>query len=167
MAVFNKCANCGTTSIGGRREGELVFCSKECQSWYHAPGYCQRCMDSTNEKKLGGTFTLNAIGTKLYGLACKGKECPVCHSVPQRMWFVALFIPIFPVSREYRVKYTSPSRYITRQVNRGGTGTSTVAAPKVFATDATGGRKCPECGTVFADAKVCPICAGRAVPVSS
>lgn len=166
MAVFNKCANCGSTSIGGRREGENVFCSKQCQTWFHAPGYCHACMSSTNEKKLGGTFTLNAVGTKLYGLACKGKECPVCHSIPQRMWFVALFIPIFPVSREYRVKYTSPSRYVSRQVNRSMSAVAAAPAPKVSIADASGGRKCPDCGTVFADAKSCPVCEGRMASVS-
>ncbi len=165
MAVFNKCANCGSTLIGGRREGELVFCSKQCQEWYHAPGFCEACAKSTNEKHLGGTFTLNLIGTKLYGLACKVKECPVCHSIPQRMWFVVILIPIFPVSREYRVKYMTAARYVSRQVNR--TTTTAGARARVATVDASGGRKCPECGTVFAaDNKACPVCVGRAASVA-
>jgi RNA polymerase subunit RPABC4/transcription elongation factor Spt4 len=165
MAVFNKCSNCGSTTISGQREGEHVFCSKHCRNWFYAPGYCEACATSTNSKSLGGTFTMNAVGTKLYGLACKGKECPVCHSIPQRMWFVVLFIPIFPVSREYRVKYTTASRYLSRQVNRAG---APATAVRTASVDASGGRKCAGCGTVFAsDNKICPVCAGRAASATT
>src|SRR4051812_36900049 len=116
MAMFNKCANCKTSTIDGRRDGDLYFCTTECQDWFRAPGFCKACMESTTDTALGGTYTMNGIGSHLYALACKGRKCVTCSSVPKRKWFVVIFIPIFPISREFRVKYMTQSRYFGRQV---------------------------------------------------
>jgi hypothetical protein len=119
MAMFKKCANCNTTiAFGGIQDGEQNFCSRQCQEWAKAPGFCQECTFGTTNEGLGGTFTMNAVGTKIYALGCSGGKCTKCGSVPMRKWFVALFIPLFPVSAQYRVKYCAPTRYVSRKIGK-------------------------------------------------
>jgi len=117
MAMFKKCGNCGTTiAFGGVQDGERSFCSTQCHEWALAPGYCQECMFATTNESLGGTFTMNLVGTKIYALGCSGSKCTKCGSVPMRKWFVALLIPLFPVSAQYRVKYCAPTRWVSRKI---------------------------------------------------
>ena len=117
MAVFKKCGNCGTTiAFGGTELGDKVFCSQQCVDWAKAPGFCQECTFGTTNESLGGTFTMNLIGTKIYALGCSGGKCTKCGSVPMRKWFVALLIPLFPVSAQYRVKYCAPTRWVSRKI---------------------------------------------------
>lgn len=150
MSLLKKCSNCGTTLLSGREDGENIFCSEQCQSWFRFPGFCQTCGGETTEEQLGGCYTFNTIGTKLYHLACKGPTCPTCGSVTQRKWFVILFIPIFPASAEYRVRYVSPNRYVSRKVSKAPVGQAVSKS-----TDA-----CPRCGIALAGRKECPYCAG-------
>ena len=154
MGLLKKCSNCGTSILSGRQVGEHIFCSTVCEKWLAFPGFCKQCGAETSDKSLGGTFTLNLIGTKIYHLGCKGKTCPTCSSETKRMWFVALLIPIFPVSREYRVRYVSPSRYVSRRVVQPGE-LSAVAPLKALPKDV-----CPRCGMNLAGRKECPNCAG-------
>ena len=117
MAVFKKCSNCGTRiAFGGTQVGDKVYCSKQCVEWGTAPGFCQECTFATTSEKLGGTYTLNAVGTAIYALGCSGGKCTKCGSVPMRKWFVVLFLPVFPVSAQYRVKYCSPRLWVSRKI---------------------------------------------------
>jgi hypothetical protein len=119
MAILKKCSNCsGVIAFGGTQVGDQIFCSKACVEWAKAPGFCPECTFDTTEKSLTGTFTMNAIGTKLYHLGCSGTKCTKCGSETQRKWFVVLFIPVFPVTAEYRVKYCAPNRWVSRKVTR-------------------------------------------------
>lgn len=117
MAILKKCSNCSNTiAFGGKQDGDKIYCSKECHEWAKAPGFCQECRFATTEEGLGGTFTMNAVGTKIYALGCSGGKCTKCGSVPMRKWFVVLFLPVFPVSAQYRVKYTTPRQWVSRKI---------------------------------------------------
>jgi hypothetical protein len=112
--AFGKCANCGTLSAGGRKEGDLRFCSKVCHQFYLQPGFCDACAAETTEGNIGGTYTLNVLfGTRLMSFS---KSCTVCHSAVTRKWFWFV-LPLFPVSAKYRVLYQKPQTYISRKMN--------------------------------------------------
>jgi hypothetical protein len=81
------------------------------------PGFCDNCVRASTDVPGGGTFTLNGIGTRLYG---SGDRCPICQSVVQRLFFCVLFIPLIPI-RKYRVKYIAPARFLSRRIARNAT----------------------------------------------
>jgi len=112
--MFEKCTNCSTRVVTGRKDNNGIFCSTVCQQFFRYPGFCQNCNSSTTSDSAGSTFTLNGIGTKIYG----GKDpCPECASTIQTKWFVVLFIPLIPIAK-YRTKWCTPGRYISRKVNK-------------------------------------------------
>lgn len=112
--LFGKCANCGSAIIGGPREGENRFCSKECQHYFLKPGYCEQCVADTTAEGMGGTFTVNFLfGTRL--MSWGGESCPRCFSKVMRKWLWIL-IPLIPVSGRYRVLYQTPKRYLSRRL---------------------------------------------------
>ena len=108
------CANCeGSFLFGGAKEGEHRFCSDECHSFWRFPGFCESCADSTTDEGIGGTFTMNFLfGTILMGF---GAACPTCNSKVKRKWFIFL-LPLFPVSKPYRVLYCNSSQYLSRKI---------------------------------------------------
>jgi len=104
--MFEKCTNCSTRVIAGKKDQNGIFCSVVCQAFFRYPGFCQNCNSSTTPDSAGSTFTLNGIGTKIYG----GKDpCPECASTIQTKWFVVLFIPLIPIAK-YRTKWCTPGR---------------------------------------------------------
>jgi endogenous inhibitor of DNA gyrase (YacG/DUF329 family) len=110
--MFEKCANCSTRVVMGKKDPNGIFCSSVCQNFYRYPGFCKNCSTSTSDVSAGGTFTMNGVGTKIYG----GKDpCPECASTIQTKWFVILFIPVIPIGK-YRTKWCTPGRYISRKV---------------------------------------------------
>ena len=110
--MFEKCTNCKTRVVVGRHDDKGTFCSTVCQSFYRYPGFCKSCHTATTEVSAGSTYTLNGIGTKIYG----GKEpCSECGSTIQTKWFVVLFIPLIPIGK-YRTKWCSPSQYLSRKL---------------------------------------------------
>ena len=112
--MFEKCTNCTTRVVVGRRDDNGVFCSAVCQGFYRYPGFCKSCHTTTTEASAGSTFTLNGVGTKIYG----GKEpCSECGSTIQTKWFVVLYIPLIPIGK-YRTKWCSPDRYLSRKLNK-------------------------------------------------
>ena len=112
--MFEKCTNCATRVVVGKKDQNGTFCSAVCQAFFRYPGFCQNCNSSTTADSAGSTFTLNGIGTKIYG----GKDpCPECASTIQTKWFVVLFIPLIPIAK-YRTKWCTPGRYISRKVNK-------------------------------------------------
>jgi len=112
--MFEKCTNCATRVVVGKQDQNGIFCSAVCQHFFRNPGFCKNCNSSTTSDSAGSTFTLNGIGTKIYG----GKDpCPECASTIQTKWFVVLFIPLIPIAK-YRTKWCSPGRYISRKVNK-------------------------------------------------
>jgi hypothetical protein len=114
MAMFGKCANCGSTLLGGGKEGEVRFCSAQCRQFHAHPGYCEQCLAETTPEALGGTFSVNLIfGTHL--MAWGNKPCPRCNSKVMRKWMWIL-LPLFPVSAKYRVLYQTRSRYFSRKM---------------------------------------------------
>src|SRR5487761_968728 len=113
MSIVAKCANCSTVIVGGPKEGDLRFWSKECHHFYLHPKFCETCLAQTAEGNIGGTFTLNVLfGTRLMGF---GHPCATCHSVIKRIW-LWLLIPVCPISAKYRVLYTRPRKYLSRKV---------------------------------------------------
>lgn len=110
--MFEKCSNCGSRVVWGQRDELGVYCSEQCQSFFHFPGFCQSCADGTTAEDAGSTTTLNGIGTKLYG---SGSRCPVCQSIVQTKFFCLLFIPVIPLGK-YRVRYVSSNRYLSRKL---------------------------------------------------
>lgn len=106
------CAYCSSTIIfGGKKEGGKNFCNSICLEIFKHPDFCADCIDETVDKSPGGTFTLNGIGTRLYGW---GSKCPNCSSVIKRKWFCIAFIPVIPLAK-YRIKNVSSSKYIGRE----------------------------------------------------
>jgi len=110
--MFEKCSNCGSRVVWGRRDELGIYCSEQCQSFLHFPGFCQTCADGTTAESAGSTTTLNGIGTRLYG---GGSTCPACASIVQTKFFCLLFIPVIPLGK-YRVRYVSPNRYLSRKL---------------------------------------------------
>jgi hypothetical protein len=110
--MFEKCGNCNARVIKGRTDEYGTFCSRECHDNFVHPGFCATCVHGTTPVSSGGTFTLNGIGTRLYG---SGDRCPICHSVVQRLFFCVLFIPLIPLGK-YRVKYTAPNQFLSRKL---------------------------------------------------
>ncbi len=112
--LFSKCANCGQAILGGVKEGELRFCSKHCRNYHAHPGFCEQCVHDTTQEGVGGTFTVNfVLGTHL--MSWGSDICPRCNSRAMRKWFW-FFLPLFPVSAQYRVIYQSPKLYLSRKL---------------------------------------------------
>ena len=112
--LFNKCANCSQTILGGVKEGELRFCSKQCRNYYAHPGFCEQCAHDTIQEGVGGTYTINVLfGTRL--MAWGSETCPRCNSRVMRKWLWFL-LPLFPVSAQYRVLYQSPKLFLSRKL---------------------------------------------------
>jgi hypothetical protein len=110
--MFEKCSNCSTRLIMGKRDEMGIFCSHICQQFYRYPGFCQNCQSVTKPEGAGSTYTINGIGTTLYG---SKDPCPVCGSKIQRKWFCVIYIPLIPIGK-YRTLWTSPGRYISRKL---------------------------------------------------
>lgn len=109
--MFEKCANCATRVVMGKRDENGVFCSKICQNFYRYPCFCA-CDAATTPQVAGSTYTMNGIGTHLYG---SKNPCAECGSTIQTKFFVVLFIPLIPLGK-YRTKWTSPGQYLSRKV---------------------------------------------------
>lgn len=115
--MFEKCGNCGSRVVKGRTDEYGTFCSRECHDNFVHARFCDTCVRASTDVPDGGTFTLNGIGTRLYG---SGDRCPICQSVVQRLFFCVLFIPLIPI-RKYRVKYIAPARFLSRRIARNAT----------------------------------------------
>ena len=110
--MFEKCTNCTSRVVVGRRDDNGTFCSVVCQNFYRYPQFCESCDAATTTDSAGSTYTLNGIGTKIYG----GKDpCPTCGSKIQTKWFVVLYIPLIPLGK-YRTKWCDPFHYLSRKL---------------------------------------------------
>ena len=80
-------------------------------------GFCAACLSQTANEYLDNTGLYNLVGALLMGAG--GVPCPVCGSELQRVWFW-FFVPIFPMTGQYRVIYFEKryfsSRYIARRL---------------------------------------------------
>lgn len=114
--MFEKCNNCGTRLISGKRDQTGIFCSTACQNFYHCPGFCQWCDAATTPISAGSTFTMNGIGTTMYG---SKSPCAKCGSIIKRKWLVVFFIPLIPIGT-YRFKWVTRGRYISRKLKPAG-----------------------------------------------
>jgi len=110
--MFEKCKNCGTRLISGKKDENGIFCSRTCQLYYRHPGFCKSCDASTTPQGAGSTTTINGIGTKIYG---SKSPCSQCGSVIQTKFFCLIYIPVIPLGK-YRIKWATPSRYISRKL---------------------------------------------------
>jgi rRNA maturation protein Nop10 len=110
--MFEKCTNCGGRVLKGFRDERGLFCSPECQSFAAHPGFCPACLAVTTDKSSGGTYTLNGIGTTLYG---QKDPCTVCGAVTKTHWVTLVFVPAIPLGK-YRVKYIQPHRFLSRKL---------------------------------------------------
>jgi hypothetical protein len=110
--MFEKCTNCSTRVLVAKRDDQGIFCSRICQDFFRYPGFCKSCDASTTADSAGSTYTVNGVGTQIYG----GKDpCLECGSKIQTKFFVVLFIPLIPIGK-YRTKWCSPGRYISRKL---------------------------------------------------
>ena len=110
--MFQKCDNCGARVLKGFDSERGHFCSKECMSFAAHPGFCPACVAITTDKPSGGTYTLNGIGTALYG---SKDPCSVCGAVTRTHWITLVFVPVIPLGK-YRVKYIQPRRFLSRKL---------------------------------------------------
>ena len=76
------------------------------------PGFCAQCTAISTDKSSGGTYTINGIGTKLYG---SQDRCPTCHAVTQTHWITLVYLPVIPLGK-YRVKQVTPGRFLSRKL---------------------------------------------------
>jgi lipopolysaccharide-induced tumor necrosis factor-alpha factor len=149
--MFERCTNCGgAVMLTGRRDELGAFCSWQCQNYFRHREFCPQCLAETSGESAGGTSTINAVGTKLFGF---GDPCPQCGSLVQTKCF-CFFFPLIPLGR-YRVLYATPTQYFSRKLVQRmprGAATSppfTTAAPlqtmPAPSTDAA--FRCPYCGS--------------------
>jgi hypothetical protein len=127
--MFEKCNNCDTRVIAGKRDQNGIFCSTICQRFYQHPGFCQSCDAATTPESAGSTFTFNGIGTQIYG---SKSPCSQCGSTIQTKFFCLIFIPLIPLGK-YRLKWSTPSHYISRKLKP-------AVAPKTHMTGYQHGR---------------------------
>ena len=110
--MFEKCCNCGTRAVRGIQGEQGLFCSNECKNYAAHPGFCPACIAITTDKSSGGTFTVNGIGTRLYGAK---DPCSVCGAFTQTHWITLVFLPVIPLGK-YRVKPVQPHRFLSRKM---------------------------------------------------
>jgi|SRR5882724_10340210 len=111
-----RCASCNSIILFGKKEGDLQFCNQQCMEFFAAPNFCQSCIDASTSESPGGTYTLNGVGTVIYGNSAK---CPDCFSVVRKKWFCIIYIPIIPLGT-YRIKAVTASRYLGRKIKKAG-----------------------------------------------
>lgn len=128
--MFEKCTNCATRVVIGKRDEKGIFCSKICQDFYRYPGFCKACDAATTPQVAGSTYTVNGIGTQLYG---SKNPCPECGSTIQTRFFVVLYIPLIPLGK-YRTKWTNPGQYLSRKVIKNAGSQKASADPKFYST---------------------------------
>ena len=108
---MDRCATCNRAIVaGGRRDGNLRFCSLPCYAATEDGRFCANCVAETTMEGPGDMRTVNGIGTVLRG---DDRRCPTCHSVAQQKWFQFIVLPVIPMDR-YRILYLYPetTRYI-------------------------------------------------------
>lgn len=110
--MFENCVNCNTKVLKGIETERGVFCSGECRDNVAHPGFCAACTAMSTDKTSGGTFTLNGIGTKLYG---SKDRCSTCGAMTQTHWITLVYLPVIPLGK-YRVKKVTPGRYLSRKL---------------------------------------------------
>jgi hypothetical protein len=72
--------------------------------------FCERCLAITDDTPAPSTFTLNLVGTGLFGW---GTPCRDCRSVGKVLW-ICFGVPVIPLAR-YRVIHTGWGRYVGRR----------------------------------------------------
>jgi len=118
--MFESCANCRTLILfGGQRDSAGVFCSWQCRTWYwqvqlDLPPFCDHCLAETTDQSSGSTYTLNGVGTSLFGWE---RPCPQCNSAVRTKCACLFFIPLIPLGK-YRVKFSTPQQFISRKLVR-------------------------------------------------
>jgi hypothetical protein len=110
--MFEKCTNCSTRVVAGKRDPSGIFCSSVCQQYHRHPGFCKSCDAATTQESAGSTFTFNGIGTAIYG---SKNPCPTCGSTIKTKFVCVIFIPLIPLGK-YRFKWSTPSHYISRKL---------------------------------------------------
>ena len=110
-----RCTACNRLMLGGYHEGAERYCSLFCLTASDLDTFCQSCIETTEAKSPGGTFTFNSFGTRLY---FSRHRCPTCHSVVQLKAFCALYVPLVPLGR-FRVIYVDSARYVGRRLKPG------------------------------------------------
>jgi len=111
--MLEKCEGCGERILaGGITHDGVRYCRESCMEFNLHPGFCQSCLEATEEKTAGNLETLNGIGTVMYG---RSDPCPECGSVVRRVWVVFVYIPVFPLSR-YRVIDSEKHWFYSRKI---------------------------------------------------
>ena len=118
--MFECCTNCRTLILfGGHRDAGGVFCSWQCRSWYwqvqlDLPPFCDHCLAETSDQSSGSTYSINGVGTSLFG---REQPCPQCNSAVRTKCACLFFIPLIPLGK-YRVKFSTPQQFISRKLVR-------------------------------------------------
>ena len=74
--------------------------------------FCIECRNTTIEESSGNTYSVNGIGTKLYG---NNHKCSVCGSAVASKYATILFIPVYPLGR-YRVLRLPNGGFLSRLI---------------------------------------------------
>lgn len=118
--MLQLCTNCRTLILfGGERDMGGLYCSWQCRTWYWQvrlglPHFCDHCLAETTDQSSGSTYSLNGTGTSLFGWQ---RPCPQCNSAVRTKCACLFFIPLIPLGT-YRVKFSTPSQFISRKLVR-------------------------------------------------
>ncbi|MBE7465783.1 MAG: serine/threonine protein kinase [Planctomycetes bacterium] len=93
------CAACRRVLANGREV--CVACTGAPQAVQSVQsGFCERCIEQSQEQSPGSISTTNGVGRKFYGAA---DTCPDCGAVVRTLWFALIDFPLIPLG-SYRYK---------------------------------------------------------------
>lgn len=105
---FPLCANCGATTMFGRKENGKCFCNRICLENFRHPGFCSACIAGSTGEDPGVISRVNGTGGWLYGGA---DRCPTCYSAIMRKWLCLFWLPLIPLEQRFRAKRRTASEY--------------------------------------------------------
>lgn len=131
VAVMMPCLACKQLIVFApiRRE-DKCFCSHACMNTVYPIGFCQLCLDDTDERSPANLTQAGGCGAGFYN-SWWHANCPECGSKVARVWIALLGIPLIPLF-SYRVFYLGEFEFFARRLlrHRGGrTGKADDATP--------------------------------------
>jgi len=114
---FSFCKNCGAFHLFGTIKYENKnFCNLNCLKEFYRlyEGLCDECLSKCNTENFNGSFSINLIGTSLWGIGIN-ETCSKCKSqIRTKVTFFGLFIPL----ESYIIKHVNQDRYIGKRLKK-------------------------------------------------
>ena len=103
-------------AFGAIRRDDKCFCSHACMSTVYEIGFCEICLDETDECSPESLSQPCGCGVAFYN-SWWHSNCVECGSQVARVWITLLYLPIIPL-RRYRVFYLGDFEFIARRLLR-------------------------------------------------